>query len=359
MKMLIITSMLAIVSMAQAENESLLTRATAQIEDKFILLSQDCSTAYYIDNSYGIDASKTNISLTRNIKVAGADRIVTPQIHVRMNLKPLRKELTESFRSQVIDWANSGEVRCNTANISLRAYPNLMIQAVSNFANRLAGFTVNTLELQADGSLTTSIEINPKQVRLRDAVNSLNSFRPRLGIRKFEIKREAKVTLSLTSQLAAEFYQFTYNDRVCYSRQRCFSIGGWNSHNFCHDEEHCDEIPKISQAIKELKSNASSKLEIESEENLPEWKIDSIVDQLASRFIISNYTEQSRLQTEEVTTITLGVMKKDAAQEYHDELHTERLNEVRIEQVTFLSDSIDFLNAALATIYKTVNTSSR
>lgn len=322
---------------ALAKGTAYLATSVQDLPDFVVIKSSPCETVYYAPKSYVVDTAKSSILKT---SVKAADGTSKPFLQFTFAIKPrpisengpLKKELDAYIQSA-----------CPGLKPQLQLYPVVLHKI--DVSNHLTG--AEALPEPAYYSPETdviSFRVSPSQLSRYNLLKYLKFLKGEQILHVFSEKIDALVQLNADYAGAAELAEHYFTIKQCAYVHRCHP--NFLLFRTCEDENQCTDVPKMIQAIQSMEYHNRIQFQIYSTQHVSEGKINKLEEELMSRLMRSLYLESSRIEFADMTMITLGQLKKQENNSYHDEASIRHFDEnyytspIRIEGLDTFSSPI-------------------
>lgn len=348
MKPLLLATALVMTLPAFAEDAGLMTEATAAVAGHIVLVGQSCGRIFNVPQSYQWDAAASSFAMTKRLERQGARDVIVPDVQMNIKLSPVNGGVSNDSDRAIHDWARQTVPSCANQATPVEPYPSAFITLSAKGNLDKVGVTASAPARAADGSLTVRLNFNPVTTDLTSLAKALDRWRPVLRVRAFQSEFEAYAKIDIDYGAFADFANTYFTERVCRTGERCWKVFGWKVR--CEDFNECEDVPRMTTNLKSLSTTSKAVLKTDRAEDVPESKVDDILDQLMSRFMISAFQEQSRQMIDNVTTVTLGQLRKEARDRYVDEQKTERIVERSVDQSVLAADDFQLFQKEIESL---------
>lgn len=325
-----------------------LTEKAAPTGRQIALIGQGCARLFTVHRVYGVEKTP-GVSYRRKILQDGARELAEPVAEIRVSLVPQSAAIDADDERKIRDWARQASASCAGRSPALEPYPTQLLKLSAQGVLGRAGIKLTDARLAPGGRIEMVMEFNPAISGLEDVVKTLARHRPVLQIKTFDLGFEAYAKIDVDYAALANFANHHYTERVCYSGERCFRVLGLKVR--CEGYHYCNDIPRMTTELKNLNYAAKAKLEVAKAEDVPERKLNVLLDELMSRFMLSSFHETSRKIVGDITQVTLGQLAKTGANRYNDEMRTDRLIEKDIDQPLLWSTDLSVLENDVRAVF--------
>ncbi len=340
---------LALALPALAEEANLISQKISLVGSYITLLTKDCAKVYLIPRAYRVDGPGSTVTYLKTVRRSGAKEEVIPAVQLRLQLQPEVAMPGAAAEREILLWAGEVSPVCAGKMPKLELYPSLLIEPRAKSGLERAGIAVKNSVISPEGRLNIDLEFNPIKTSAASVINTLRFFVPELRVQAYEVEFEAYAKIDVDYSALATFADHHYTERICHTGERCWEVFGWKVK--CEGYSWCDDIARMTTELKNLAYSSKAKLEVGKAQDVPERKLDQLLEELMSRFMLSAFQETSRKIAGDVIQVTLGQLKKEGGSRYKDELHTERVIEKPVVQTVLMAGDLSVFDRDLNAIF--------
>ena len=313
--------------------ESLEVQKVGVVDSHFVAVARDCQRIYSSPSSFKVDTEKSNVLYLKEVFELGAADRVMPKILLTLRLVPIETELSIQSKANIEQWALAGS-DCKSMPSEIAPYP--------TFLKSLAGPSMASRQLRfveaswnVDGSISASFEAFPLETSAEDILKRIRAHAlMNAQITTYKIEPEVRAKFSISHDAMAAFVKHHYTEQVCRWYERCW-FSFWGVKLGCEKVHRCQDTPKIQQVFKDMTLKSQAVLDVYAAPGVTELKLNDAIENLFSKFLVSNFAETSRKTIGDITEVTLGQFSKGYKDTYTDEISTIRVvdNKVRLDLV--------------------------
>lgn len=298
------------------------------VADNFVALSKDCQKIFVTPISYAVEPRRSSILYSLEVKQVGAIEKVIPKLIMNLNLRPTSKLSPADVEQKIRSWAAEDSV-CETSTAAIEVYPDLLKTLTGNPTTQ---YRMTDYRWNEDQSIfarfeVLALETNPSELLKRLDAEAM--FAMNFDI--YQLETEVSAKLSIGYDAMTEFAQHNYTEQVCTTRQKCwFSVFGVKLG--CRTVHSCANTPKTVQVLKQMALRSEVLMEVHRAADVPEFKVSQVIEDLVSKFLISNFKKTSQESIDGLTTITLGQFTKQYQNKYSDEVSSVRVVDKKVRQ---------------------------